>query len=157
MARAHAKLFRQFLHTQIALQVGRNPPMQAHQAHVRVSTQGSGLGIERSTELGLPGRAPEEHGEISRQLKRDMWAEILFDQAQRQVDTGSGTRARPEIAIVQIQPFGLALQRRVAGLQLFGKFPVGHHLATLEQPGCGQGECTCTYGAQPAYRRGATA
>ena len=58
---------------------------------------------------------------------------------------------------MQVQPFSLALERRVAGLQFFGKLPVGHHLAPLKQTGSGQGECTSTYGTQPAYGRGAAA
>jgi len=90
---------------------------------------------QRRAVLALPARTAQVHDQGARHGQRDVGAEVLLDQGQRQVDGGGHPGRGEHVAVADVDRVGLDLEARVARGQVGRGAPVGGHAAPVEQTG----------------------
>ena len=85
-------------------------------------------------ELGLAAGALQEHDELARDPQRDVGAEVVRHERQREVDPRGDAGRRPDVAVADPDRLGIDRDRRVAARQRVAPGPVGGRAAAVEQP-----------------------
>ncbi len=97
-----------------------------------------GLRGELGAELGLVARTPQKDDQMPGDGQREVPAEVLLHQGQREVDTGRHARGGGQVAVPYVDRLGFHVHRGEPLGEGAAEHPVGRRAAAVQQPGLGQ-------------------
>ena len=116
------------------------------------------LRAELRAELRLPARSLHEQHELACRHQRDVAAEVVFDEREREIHARGHARGRPDVAVPHEDRIGVDVDARVVARELAAPRPMRRRAPAVEQPGRAEHERA---GADrrdpPAPRRGRAA
>ena len=152
VARAHRDPLRQRRDRAVGVGMVDDPGLQLAQ---RLAIRR--LGCELGAELRLAAGAAEEEHHLPRGVERDLAAEVVLHQRERQVHARGDAGGGPDVAVADEDRIGIDPHPRVALRQAVAPHPVGRRAPAVEQPRLGEQEAARADRSEPPHARRETA